>query len=143
MNFERQIPAKKKFLTSLILSAKKEYGDSAAFFSSFFPCSRCSAAVRKVALAPEPANAFEFPFPCELVLFFPFFFGSSSSSSSCSKSSSSADEAPPDRREAPKEREDEDLMDLVSTSESEGTIKSSSSSEALERARPVYRNVEL
>jgi len=127
--------------TSLTLSAKKEYGDSADFFSSFLSCSRCSAAVRKVALppvAPELANAFEFPFACELLLLpldFLFFFGSSSSS--CSKSSSSSDEAAPGRREAPEEREDEDFVDFVSTSESEGTMKSSSS-EALERARPVH-----
>jgi hypothetical protein len=125
-------------LTSLILSAKKEYGDSAAFFSSFLPCSRCSAAVRKVALPPELANAFEFPFAGELLLLpldFLFFFGSSSSSSP--KSSSSSDEATSDRREALERREEEDFMDLISTSESEGTIKSPSSSEALERARPV------
>ena len=125
-------------LTSLTLSAKKEYGDSAAFFSSFLPCSRCSAAVRKAAVPPELANAFEFPFDGELLLLpldFLFFFGSSSSSSL--KSSSSSKEATPDRREALERREDEDFVDLISTSESEGTIKSSSSSEALEHARPV------
>lgn len=131
-------------LTSLILSAKKEYGDSAAFFSSFLSCARCSAAVRKVELPPA-TNAFEPPFACELLLLlaedFPFLFGSSLSS--WSKSSSSSDEVAPDRREGPEEREDEDFTDLVSTSESEGTIKSSSSFEALERVRPVYTNDEL
>jgi hypothetical protein len=137
---ENKIQQKQLILTSLTLSYKKEYGDSAAFFSSFLPCSRCSAAVRKVALPPELANAFELPFAGELLLLplgFLFFFGSSSSS--WPKSSSSS-EATPDRREALERREDEDFMDLVSTSESEGTIKSSSSSEALERGRPVYTN---
>lgn len=131
----RKNPTKNDLRTSLILLAKKEYGDSAAFFSSFLPCSRCSAAVRKV--APPLANAFEFPFAGELLLFpldFAFFFGFSSSS--CSKPSSSSDETTPDRREAPEEREEDDFTDLVSTSESEGTIKSSSS-EGMERARPV------
>ena len=139
-------PTERILLTSLTLSAKKEYGDSAAFFSSFLPCSRCSAAVRKVALPPELANAFELPFTGELLLLpldFLFFFGSSSSSWSKSSSSSSS-VATPDRREALERREDEDFMDLVSTSESEGTIKSSSSSEALERDRPVHiQTVEL
>src|ERR1700678_1679274 len=100
---------KNNLLTSLILSAKKEYGDSAAFFSSFLPCSHCSAPVRKVApppLAPELANAFEFPIACEVLLLplgLPFFFSTSSSSSS------SSDKATPDRREALKEHEDKDL----------------------------------
>ena len=95
-------------LTSLTLSAKKEYGDSPDFFSTFLPCSRRSAAVRKAEFLPELANVFELPFVGELLLLpldFLFFFGSSSSSSP--KSSSSSEEVTPDRREAPERREDE------------------------------------
>jgi hypothetical protein len=87
------------------------------------------------------SKTFEFPFD-ELLLLpldFPFFFGASSSS--LLNSSSSSEKATPDRREPLELREEEDfiMIDLASTSESEGTIKSSSSSssEALESARPV------
>src|SRR6266446_1641274 len=97
---EKRKSKRNNLLTSLTLSARKEYGDSAAFFSSFLACSRRSATVRKSAVPPELANAFEFPFDGELLLLpldFLFFLGSSSSSSP--KSSPSSDAATPARRE--------------------------------------------
>ncbi len=130
-------------------SFKKLYGSSADFFSSFFPCSRCSAAVRKANDPPFPDVAIvletlldepdflpaAFAFPFDLLFFWKPLSRSRSSSSNSAASSSSSPETM-ERRDEMEERREDDLLDLadgVSTSESSGTTKSSSSEEALER----------
>ena len=117
-------------------SWRKLYGSSAAFFSSFFPCARCSAAVRKpnvplalaAVLLPAALVVVAFPFPFDFV-----FFGASSRSRVSSSKSSSFSEAV--EREETEERREENFIDFVedaSSSESSGTMKSSSSEDALE-----------
>lgn len=111
-----------------LTSCKNPYGLSVAFFSSFLSCSRCSAAVRNENESDVWVEALG------LILAFPFDFnfleiGSSSSSSTSSESNDWRDEG----------REEEVFMDPTSASESsDGTTKSSSSSEALEDFRPVF-----
>ena len=129
MNIEYQ---RLQTLTSL-RSLKNAYGSSVAFFSFFFSCSRCSAAVSKE--NPPDADAPDrlfFPLPVDLPLGLELNFLFSSSSVTSSKETI-------ERREEAEERDDDDRIDLASTSESEGTIKSSSS-DALDRdLRATFR----
>lgn len=88
--------------TSLI-SARNAYGLSLSFFSFFFSCSRCSAAVRKERLPDVAAGALLSAAAFLAVdLLFDFLTGSSSSDSSSEMA---------ERREEP-DREETDLNDF-------------------------------
>lgn len=112
-----------KARTSL-MTWRKEYGLSVDFFSSFLSCSRRSAAVRN-------ERELSLTWVDILALAFGLDFLAAGSSSSSSSSSSVTMDC---REEG---REEEDFTDAGSISESEGTMKSSSS-EALEDFRPFF-----
>lgn len=114
-----------------LASVKNANGSSDDFFSFFFPCSRCSAAVKNEKLPDADTSML----PLFTVVFFlldvldlvlDFVSSSPSSEPSSVKSSSEEAEERPDETFL-EEREDEDLTDFASMSESEGAMKSSSS----------------
>jgi hypothetical protein len=109
-----------------------------AFFSSFLPCSRFSAAVRNRPLEEAPSGTLVFLAP-ELFPFAEMPLDLDALALGASSSLISSSEETAERREDAEERDAEDLTERASSlSESEGAMKSSSSDAAERALRPIW-----